>query len=163
MQYNAMDPHTDPWGPYLYGSGIPDPPSTSKKMKKSLDFYLLFCDFFMTFYLWRMMKMYFQKGTIKKLIKIIFCWQFEGHWRKEKDPDPYQNVTFPEHWFDPWLPLSTQSFPPPPSIAIYVDGKMSEADFKDKALSPSCRMIDSSPPPPVSKLSLFLSLFVCRW
>jgi hypothetical protein len=45
--------------------------------------------------------------------KNIFCWRLEGHWRKEQDPDPdpdpvvrsadldpdpYQDVTDPEHW-----------------------------------------------------------------
>jgi hypothetical protein len=48
-------------------------------------------------------------GTTKKLkLKVIFCWHLEGHCRKEQDsdlvvrgpdPDPYQNVTDPEHWF----------------------------------------------------------------
>ncbi len=37
--------------------------------------------------------------------KKYFCWHLERHWRKEQDleqdpdPDPYQNVADPQHWF----------------------------------------------------------------
>ncbi len=37
----------------------------------------------MTFYLWRMMKMYLQKEISKK----NFLLHLEGHWRKKQDPD----------------------------------------------------------------------------
>jgi hypothetical protein len=56
-------------------------------------------------------------GTKKKM-KVIFFWHLEGHRRKQDpnpilkgadsdsdplvigpDPDPYQNITDPEHWF----------------------------------------------------------------
>jgi hypothetical protein len=46
---------------------------------------LLFCDFFMTFYLLRLMQMYLQKVISKK---IIFCWHRGCHWRKEQDTNP---------------------------------------------------------------------------
>jgi hypothetical protein len=38
----------------------------------------MLCDFFMIFYLWRMKKSNKQKTY----------WYFEGHWRKEQDPEP---------------------------------------------------------------------------
>ncbi len=64
-------------------------PSTSKKIN-NLDF-LLFCDFFMTYYLRNMVWMYLQKWvSIKTWRKIIiFCCHLEGHRRKEQDPDPH--------------------------------------------------------------------------
>ncbi len=57
--------------------------------------------------------MYLQKVISIKIRrkKIIFCWRLEGHWgnragsearpevsQRFNDPDPYQNVTDPEHW-----------------------------------------------------------------
>ncbi len=67
--------------------------------------FLLFCDFFKTFYLWKMMQIYLQKLISKKN---FFCWCLQGHWRKQQDPDPdplvrsmdpLQNFKDPEHWF----------------------------------------------------------------
>jgi hypothetical protein len=73
MFLGLPDPHPDP----LITSTDPDPaaapnrlrilPSSSKNSKKNLAFYC-FCDFFMTFYQ---------------------C--------ASEDPDPYQNVTDPQH------------------------------------------------------------------
>jgi hypothetical protein len=35
----------------------------------------------------------------KSLKNFFFCWHLESHYQQEKepDPDPYQNVTDPEH------------------------------------------------------------------
>ncbi len=44
---------------------------------------------FLTFYLWKMMQMYFQKIISRKnCVKICFCWHLEGQWQKYQDPDP---------------------------------------------------------------------------
>jgi hypothetical protein len=71
---------------YLYGSRLQSLLSISKKLDEK-PWFLLFYDLFMTFYLWRMMQMYLQKGISIKLSekKIIYCWHLESHWRKEKD------------------------------------------------------------------------------
>jgi hypothetical protein len=98
-------------------------PSKSKAKNEEKPWFLLLCDFLMTFYFWKMLLTYLQKGIRLKTwrTKIIFCWHLEGHWRKEKDPEPYphpdpfvkgtwfedpfphpdqyQNVTGPEHCF----------------------------------------------------------------
>jgi hypothetical protein len=75
--------------------------------------FLLFCDFFKTFYLWRMILIYFQKEiSIKTLRKtklfLMASWRSltkragsgsgtdsQRYW--SEDPDPYQNVTDPVH------------------------------------------------------------------
>jgi hypothetical protein len=76
---------------YLNGS---DPFINKQKMKKNLNLYC-FVTSCLTFYLWKLCKCTFKK---------------EGHchWKKEQDPeppsvkgtdpDPYRNVTDPEHW-----------------------------------------------------------------
>ncbi len=46
--------------------------------------FLLLWDFFMTFYLWKIMLMYRRKLICRK----TFCWRLEGEWHKEQDPDP---------------------------------------------------------------------------
>jgi hypothetical protein len=40
---------------YLYGSGSGSDPSFNKQKNEEKPWFLLFCDFFMTFYLWRVM------------------------------------------------------------------------------------------------------------
>jgi hypothetical protein len=56
-----MDPDPDP---------APDPSIIKQKLQEKL----LFCDFFLTFYLLNK-----QKNLLQKL---IFCWRLEGKWRK---------------------------------------------------------------------------------
>jgi hypothetical protein len=58
---------------YLYGSGSYH--QQTKKWRKTT-WFQLFCDFFATFYLWRMMQMYLQKGISIKNFN-IFCWRLE--------------------------------------------------------------------------------------
>jgi hypothetical protein len=49
----------------------------------------LFCDFFMTFYLWRSMLIRLQKVISNKpREKLFFCLHLEAHRRKDQDPDP---------------------------------------------------------------------------
>ncbi len=63
---------------YLYGSD-----SFHQQAKQEEKPWFLFCDFFMTFYLNRMMRIYFHKViSIKLRDKIFFCC-LESHWRKE--------------------------------------------------------------------------------
>ncbi len=59
-----------------------DPLSSRKNRKKNL-YFLLFCDFLMTFYLWRMMEMYLQKVITRKKLEVYF-------WKKQDmEPDPH--------------------------------------------------------------------------
>ncbi len=93
-----------------YGSGsFHHQTKNYEKSKKNLYFY---CDFFLTFYLWRM---YIQKVISKKIIKKYNYFLLES-WRSltkragygsgsasqrygSTDPDPYKNITDPEqHW-----------------------------------------------------------------
>jgi hypothetical protein len=74
-------------------------------------------DFLMTFYLWGLMQMYLQK-VIKQIRNFFFLllasWKSltkrtgSGSWSLNQSPDPYQNVTNPEHWF---VLLETELFP----------------------------------------------------
>ncbi len=64
--------------------GLLDPnPNIIKQKSLEIPWFLLFCDFFMTFFLWKKLCkcMYLQKVIRKK------TWRFEGHWRKKQDPD----------------------------------------------------------------------------
>jgi hypothetical protein len=84
-------------------------PSTSKKMKKNLDFHCSFTSLW-TFYLSKLMKMYLQGIRITKFFVGIFksltkragsgAGSASGSLVKNTDPqpDPYQNVTDPEHY-----------------------------------------------------------------
>jgi hypothetical protein len=94
----------------------PDPsilPASSTKSKKK-PWFLLFCDFYMTFYLWRMMEMYLQKVKSKKrrkkhIVAIMKATEEKSRTlilnpmrnslvRIDPDPYPYQIVTKPQHW-----------------------------------------------------------------
>ncbi len=57
-------------------------PSSSKNIKKNLDFY-----YFATFYLWGVVQICLQKVVSKETDKklFFFCRQLEGHWRKEQN------------------------------------------------------------------------------
>jgi hypothetical protein len=81
-------------------------PSTSKKIRKALtsSSFLLFCDFFLTFYLSRMMSMYLKKVINKKTSgkKLIVFWHLVSYWRKKQVPDPQVSVT------DPRIRISTK-------------------------------------------------------
>ncbi len=60
--------------------------SSSKNSKKNLDSYC-FCDFFLNFYLWKIITMYLQKVISRKtfFLKLVFCWRLQG-----PDPDPLE-------------------------------------------------------------------------
>ncbi len=69
--------------------GLPDPPITSNKSKKNLNFYY----FVTAFYLLSMKtdvngpsKCHKHKNFEKK--KLNFCWHLVSHWRKKQDMDP---------------------------------------------------------------------------
>jgi hypothetical protein len=82
----------------------PDPePSINKGKKEGKPWFLLFCDFFMTFL---SLKNHANGGVPSKRNKhknlekkIIFCWHLEGHRQKEQDleldpcPDPLDKGT----------------------------------------------------------------------
>ncbi len=94
-------------------------PSIIKQKKQEKPWFLLFCDFFMTFYLWKMMKMY-QKLICKQLFLVgvlkvtdektrIRSWiRLLKVWIRGSDA-PYQNVTDPERWN--WLMILLQQAP----------------------------------------------------
>ncbi len=81
----------------------------------SVDFYYVpvgTCDFFLTFYFWKIMLMYLQKViSIKTVKKLFCCWRLEGQWRNgsgsisqrhgsedpDPDPGPRQTVTDLHH------------------------------------------------------------------
>jgi hypothetical protein len=78
----------------------------SKNSKK----YQLFRDFFLTFYLWKMMWMYLQKVIFRKTC-LLASWRSmmklagsgsgyisQMHGSADPDPDPHQNVLDPQHW-----------------------------------------------------------------
>ncbi len=49
---------------------------------------LLFCDFFFTLFLWKLMWLCIQKIISKNFEKILsFSWDLVSHWRKKQDPD----------------------------------------------------------------------------
>ncbi len=69
-----------------------------------------FCDFFCTFYLWKMMYMYLQKVKSRKTFFsfLLASWRpmtkiagsrFNSQRHGSADPDPHQNVMDPEHWY----------------------------------------------------------------
>ncbi len=90
---------------YSYGSGSFY--HQAKKWRKTLISAVLWllCDF-LSLKKWC-------KGTVKKKknikTKIVFFLSYEGHWRKEQEPDPhpdpYQNVTDPEDCINESTPL----------------------------------------------------------
>ncbi len=75
----------------------------------------MFCDFFMTFKLWKNdVNVASKSNKQKNILNNFFCCHLEGHWRKAgsgsvsfsqrygpSDPDPYQNVTDLQHWCCP--------------------------------------------------------------
>jgi hypothetical protein len=86
------------------------PLSSKKKVGKT--WFLLFCDFFLILYLRKLIEMYLQKVISKKTLKKTnflqaSCWLLtkkegsrSGSQRRgsaDPDPDPYQNVTDPQH------------------------------------------------------------------
>ncbi len=94
-------------------------PSTSTKRKKKLDFYY-FVIFYWPLYLKTdVLYMYLQKVISKQTSKKhIFSWHLVSQWQKNRsgsgqwygsanpDPNPYENVTDPEH-----LPWSMKLYP----------------------------------------------------
>ncbi len=90
---------------YLHGSG------SFRKQAKDFFKKLYFnsCDFVMTCYLWRRCKCTFSKKKTRKPIFVGFLKSYDVKSRiricypvyESKDPDPYQNVTYPEHWVFP--------------------------------------------------------------
>jgi hypothetical protein len=72
MFLGFLDPDSDP---LVRGTDL-DPSINKEKL------ILLFCDFFMTFYLIKIMYMYLQKEISRKRKKDIFCWHLEGQGRK---------------------------------------------------------------------------------
>ncbi len=82
----------------FWGLPDPDPSIMKKKSKKNLNFYVLFCDFFVSFILEDWCKCTFKnyRNKQKKIWKqnlFLLASRKPLHWRKEQDPDPYQNVT----------------------------------------------------------------------
>ncbi len=82
----------------MYGSGFDNP------------LCLLFCDFFMTFFFGKWCKCTF-KVMNKITLEIVFLlllpsWmsltKITGSVSRGADPDPYQNVTDPQHWCIYW-------------------------------------------------------------
>ncbi len=69
---------------YYFTDSIPDPFIIKQKILKNLDF-IQFCDFLITFYLWRLIKMYPQKISKKTCKKNFFCWHLESLWRKKEN------------------------------------------------------------------------------
>ncbi len=66
-------------------------PLKSKKNEKNRDFWdLLFCDFFITFYLWKNdVNVHSKRNKHKNWEKkIYFLLYLDGYWRKEQDPEP---------------------------------------------------------------------------
>ncbi len=97
------DPNPDPPDSRVFGPLDPDP---------SILLSILFCDFFLTFYLRKMMQMYLQKVICRKtFFKLVFCWLIkiagsgsasgsisQRHGSADPDPDPHQNVMDPLLW-----------------------------------------------------------------
>ncbi len=90
-------------------------PYINKQNKKNLDLCCLPTDSLMTCSLKSDVNVHTESNMQKKFEKkIILCWHLESHLTKRagsgsgseffcqvygsKDPDPYQNVTDPEHW-----------------------------------------------------------------
>ncbi len=69
--------------------GLQDPSIIKQKSKKSLDHY-----FFVTS-VWILISEDWCKCTVP--------WHFDSHWRKEQDPEPYQNVKDPQHCLNIFL------------------------------------------------------------
>ncbi len=104
---------------YLHGSGSckdPDPFINKQKTKKKLDFYCFVTSLWL-FICEEWCKWTFKKDKHNKKNFLLASW---SHWRKRsgsgavsqrlesEDPDPYQNVTDPEHWtyvFLYWRPV----------------------------------------------------------
>jgi hypothetical protein len=80
-----LDPHPDTVHNLFVQIRIRSLPSTIKKMKTLISTVLRLLHDFLSF--WRMM--YICRGPSKrKKHKNYFLERFEGHWRKEPDPDP---------------------------------------------------------------------------
>ncbi len=71
----------------FWGLLNPDP-SIIKQKYWEKPWFLLFCDFFLTFYLWKMMSVYLQKIISRiTFFKLVFCLRLEDQWRKQQDLD----------------------------------------------------------------------------
>ncbi len=76
MFLGLLDPDPNP----LVRNMDPDSdPSIIKQKQWEKPWFLLFCDFVFTFYLWKMMLLYLQKVPSRKTCKeLLFCWRLEG-------------------------------------------------------------------------------------
>jgi hypothetical protein len=136
MEPSIADPDPCVFGPpgsgsgsinQRYGSGSGSFYQQAKIVRKILITTVLFCDFFLIFYLWKMMWMYHQKVISRKTLKsfIIFLlasWrsmtiiagsgsasesgsisQRHGSADPDPGPDPHQNVMDQQHWWSLYL------------------------------------------------------------
>jgi hypothetical protein len=77
----------------------PDPSIIKHKILRK-SWFLLFCDFFLTVYLWKMMRKYLQKVICRQTFYISFCRHLEG------DEKSRIRIRIRIHYLEAWIPGS---------------------------------------------------------